>query len=92
MPRVYKQVSWKAEVDIDVEDFIYEFSDRDIEKLIKCLVEEGRLPKILNTYTKSQNLSISDVMWYETIEKLRINRLSLNDEETEIIEKIAKRF
>ena len=90
MPRFYQEV--EAEVDIDVEDFVYECSDRDIEKLIKCLVEEGKLPKTLTKYSQSQNLSVNDVLWYETISKIQSNRLSMTDEEIEIIEKIAKRF
>ena len=90
MPRFYQEV--EAEVDIDVEDFVYECSDRDIEKLIKCLVEEGRLPKTLTTYSQSQNLSVNDVLWFETISKIQGNRLAMTDEEIEIIEKIAKRF
>jgi predicted nucleic acid-binding protein len=90
MPRFYQEV--EAEVDIDVEDFVYECSDRDIEKLIKCLVEEDKLPKTLTTYSQSQNLSVNDVLWYETISKIQGNRLAMTDEEIEIIEKIAKRF
>ena len=90
MPRFYQEV--EAEVDIDVEDFVYECSDRDIEKLIKCLVEEGRLPKTLTKYGQSQNLSVNDVLWFETISKIQGNRLAMTDEEIEIIEKIAKRF
>jgi len=90
MPRFYQEV--EAEVDIDVEDFIYECSDREIEKLIKFLVEEGRLPKTLDTHTKSENLTATEIMWYESIEKIRNNRLSIPQEEIEMIEKIAKRF
>jgi len=87
MPRFYQDV--EAEVDIDVEDFIYECSDRDIEKIIKCLVEEGKLPKTLKPIT---GITFTEEMWNETIEKLRSNRLLLSDEEIDIIEKIAKRF
>jgi hypothetical protein len=90
MPRFYQEV--EAEVDIDVEDFVYECSDREIEKLIKYLIEEGKLPKKLDTYTKSQNLTYTEIMWYETIEKIRNNRLSISQEEIELIENIAKRF
>ena len=90
MPRFYQEV--EAEVDIDVEDFVYECSDKEIEKLIKYLIEEGKLPKTLDTYTKSQNLTYTEIMWYETIEKIRNNRLSISQEEIELIENITKRF
>lgn len=90
MPTFYQDV--EAEVDIDVEEFVDQCTDREIQKLIKCLVEEGRLPKTLTGYSQSQNLSLNDTMWYETTEKIRSNRLSLTTEEIEIIENIAKRF
>lgn len=90
MPRFYQEV--EADIDIDAEDFIYECSDRDIEKIIQLLIEEGRLPKTLEKHSKSQNLTLNDKMWYETTEKLRSNRLSLTNEEIEYIENISKRF
>jgi len=90
MPRFYQEV--EADIDIDVEDFIYECSDRDIEKIIQLLIEEGRLPKTLEKHSKSQNLTLNDKMWYETTGKLRDNRLSLTNEEIEYIENISKRF
>jgi hypothetical protein len=56
------------------------------------MVEEEKLPKTLTGYGPSQNLSINEIMWYETIEKIRSSRLSLTTEEIEIIENISKRF
>lgn len=90
MPTFYQDV--EAEVDIDVEEFIDSCSDREIQELIRYLVEEGRLPKTLTGYGPSQNLSVNETIWYETIEKIRSNRLTLIDEEIDIIENIAKRF
>lgn len=90
MPTFYQDV--EAEVDIDVEEFVDSCSAREIEKLIRYLVEDGSLPKTLTTYTQTQNLSLNDTLWYETIEKIRSNRLTLTDEEIDIIENIAKRF
>lgn len=90
MPTFYQDV--EAEVDIDVEEFVDQCSGREIEKLIRYLVEGGSLPKTLTTYTQTQNLSLNDTLKYETIEKIRSNRLSLTTEEIDLIEKIAKRF
>jgi hypothetical protein len=56
------------------------------------LIEEGKLPNFLTKYGQSQNLSVNDVLWFETISKIQGNRLAMTDEEIEIIEKIAKRF
>ena len=90
MPTFYQDV--EAEVDIDVEEFVDSCSVREIQELVRYLVEEGSLPKTLTTYTQTQNLSVNEVLWYESIEKIRSNRLTLTDEEIDIIENIAKRF
>lgn len=90
MPRFYQEV--EADIDIDVEEFFEECSDRDIEKFIQLLIEEGKLPKTLEKYSKSQNLTLTEKMWYETTEKIRNHRLSLTIEEIDIIENIAKRL
>jgi hypothetical protein len=86
MPTFYKDV--EAEVDVDIEEFVDECSDREIQILIRYMVEEGKL----TGYGPSQNLSVNETIWYETIEKIRSNRLTLTDEEIDIIENIAKRF
>lgn len=88
MPRFYQETN----IDIDVEEFFEVCSDRDIEKFIQLLVEEGSLPETLEKYSKSQNITLNDKMWYETTEKLRRNRFSLTNEEIEYIENISKRF
>ena len=90
MPTFYKDV--EAEVDVDIEEFVDECSDREIQILIRYMVEEGKLPNTLTGYEPSQNLSVNETIWYETIEKIRSNRLTLTDEEIDIIENIAKRF
>lgn len=90
MPRFYQEV--EVNIDIDVEEFFYECSDRDIEKFIQLLIEEGTLPKTLEKNSKAQNITLNDKMWYETIEKLRSNRITLTNEEIEFIEKISNRF
>ena len=90
MPTFYKDV--EAEVDVDIEEFVDECSDREIQILIRYMVEEGKLPKTLTGYGPPQNLSVNETIWYETIEKIRSNRLTLTDEEIDIIENIAKRF
>ena len=86
MPRI------EADIDIDVDELLEYCSNSEIEELIRLLLEKGKLPKTLEKHSKSQNLTLNEKMWYETIEKLRSNRLSLTNEEIEYIENISKRF
>jgi hypothetical protein len=90
MPTFYKDV--ETEVDVDIEEFVDGCSDREIQILIRYMVEEGKLPKTLEKYSKSQNLTLNEKMWYETTEKIRAHRLALTNEEIDIIENIAKRL
>lgn len=83
MPYIYTEV----EVDIDVEDFLDSCSRREKEELVKKL-KEGDLWED----TVSENASIMELEWNETLTKLSNARLQLTNEEEEIIKKIANRF
>jgi hypothetical protein len=77
----------EVEVDIDVDDFLESCSRREKEDLVKRLKE-------LNLWeeTASENLSIMDLEWKETLAKLANARLQLTNEEEEIIKKIANKY
>ena len=77
----------EVEVDIDVDDFLGSCSRREKEDLVKRLKE-------LNLWedTASENLSIMDLEWNETLTKLANARLRLTNEEEEIIKKIANKY
>jgi hypothetical protein len=77
----------EVEVDIDVDDFLESCSRREKEDLVRRLKE-------LNLWeeTASENLSIMDLEWKETLAKLANARLQLTNEEEEIIKKIANKY
>ena len=73
--------------DIDVDEFIDNCSSEEIEEMVKSLKERGFLNSI-----NSEDMSVNDFFWSQTIEKLAQNRLSLTSEEEEVINKIASQF
>jgi len=77
----------EVEVDIDVDDFLESCSRREKEDLVRRLKEGG-----LWEDTASENLSIMDLEWNETLTKLANARLRLTNEEEEIIKKIANKY
>jgi predicted nucleotidyltransferase len=89
MPSFTSYVETDVDVDIDVEEFIDQCSDEDIDEIIQILIEQGRMTKL---FTSSKHSLYTEQVWNETLNKLLINRLSLTNEEIEIIEKIVKRF
>ena len=83
MPYIYTEV----EVDIDVDDFVDSCSRREKEQLIKKL-KEGDLWED----TTSENLSLMELEWKETLTKLSNARLRLSNEEEAFIKKIANKY
>jgi hypothetical protein len=89
MPSFRSYVETDVDVDIDVEEFIEHCSKEDVEEIISLLVDGG---DILPSAVPTRNANFHDERWSENLEKLRLNRLSLTNEEIELIEKIATRF
>jgi hypothetical protein len=83
MPYIYTEV----EVDIDVDDFVDSCSRREKEQLVKKL-KEGDLWED----TTSENLSLMELEWKETLTKLSNARLRLSNEEEAFIKKIANKY
>jgi hypothetical protein len=89
MPKFYEMVEVEAEVWIDVEEFVNECSEKEVNKLIKVLVEDGHIKR---SEIKSKNQNLLDEMWQEKVEKILNNRLALTEEEIILVERIATRL
>jgi hypothetical protein len=73
--------------DIDIDEFIDSCSSEEIKEMAESLKERG----FLNP-TSTEESSVKDIFWFETLRKLEQNRLSLSNEEEKIIHIIASRF
>lgn len=73
--------------DIDIDEFIDSCSSEEIKEMVESLKERG----FLNP-TSTEESSVKDIFWFETLRKLEQNRLSLSNEEEKIIHVIASRF
>ena len=89
MPKFYEMVEVETEVWVDVEEFVNECSEKEIKKLIKVLIEDGHIKK---SEIKSKNHNLLDEMWQEKVEKILNNRLSLSEEDINLIENIASKL
>lgn len=89
MPKFYEMVEVEAEVWVDVNEFIDECSDKEIQKIITRLVEDGLVKR---GDVKNPKDNVLDEMWKEKVEKLFNNRIQLSTEEIDVIEKIANRL
>jgi hypothetical protein len=79
------------DVDVDVDDFIYQCNNREIKEVIEYLILEGHIePK--QVVRSNTSLSLIEYEFNEIIEKIQENRLRLTAEEDVLLKKIADRF
>lgn len=78
----------EAEVDLSVEDIYENLSDREVNKLIDLLVEEGDVISV-RQQTKNDTNNFLDDEWKYALVKLINNRHRLTTEQEEIIHQIA---
>ena len=77
-------------IDIDVDDILWNMSDREKQELVDELYDDGYVPKQMGVSESESN--ILDIVWQNTISKLSKGRLMITPEEEEIISKIANRL
>ena len=85
MPEISAYVNVDVEVDID--EFLSSCTEREIQKLIDYLIEDGY---IKNNNPKLKNLI--ELEWEQTIYNLLEKRLSISNEDEETIKKISKKY
>ena len=86
MPHFYKDV--EAEINLSVDEFIEECSEKDINEFVDTLKATNRWI-ILNSDKRN---SLPEIEFNETLTKIYQNRLQLTNEEDELLRKIASRF
>ena len=85
MARVYID----TDVDIDVDDFLEECSEREIEEVIKWLNYNDYLS---HSSINERSKNLMDLEWDKAIDKLHSNRIQLTPSEEEFIKTIANRL
>lgn len=83
MPYFYSE----AEVDIDVDEFVFACNPREIEKLIKVLKDENHL----DNFTTNDAVSLQQEAFNESLKKLKKSYFQLSNEDIETIQNIAKK-
>ena len=87
MPSFNKYVDVEVEIDLSIDDILWELSDKEKVKLVERLIEDG--------YALEQaqwNQSLAEWEFDRVITKITDNRLRLTSEEDAILKKIADRF
>jgi len=87
MPSFSKYVDVEIEIDLSIDDILWELSDKEKVKLVERLIEDG--------YALEQaqwNQSLAEWEFDRVITKITDNRLRLTSEEDTILKKIADRF
>jgi hypothetical protein len=79
------------DVDVDVDDFMYQCNNREIKEVIEYLIEEGHIEpqQVVGSNTST---SLLEYEFNEMLQKIQENRLRLTFEEDALLKKIADRF
>lgn len=80
----------RISIDVDIDDMLYNLSDREKQKLVDELYDDGFVQTQISTDDSNNNLL--DVMWTESVTKLLNNRHMLTSEDEEIIKKISNKI
>jgi hypothetical protein len=80
----------RISIDVDIDDVLYNLSDREKQKLVEELYDDGFVQTQISTDDSNNNLL--DVMWTESVTKLLNNRHMLTSEDEEIIKKISNKI
>lgn len=82
---------YEGEIDIDIDEFLGALNSKEINELIKALVDDGHLPKS-TVKLKNNEYFPSERNFEEALDKLHGKCYQLTKEEEEIILKISNRF
>lgn len=78
-------------IDVDMDDILWDLSDRDKQKLVDDLYDDGFTPKEIK---KKENppVGAAESLFNDSLEKLRGKWNMLTELEEQTINNIAKRF
>ena len=79
----------KFEMDIYLDEFLWELSSSEKNELVDLLVEDGYAIKIDNS---NNGQSVTEWEFAKIITKIANNRVMLTAEEEELLKKISDRF
>jgi hypothetical protein len=81
--------NFDANVDIDVDDFISNCSEREIKELIGALKGDGHLP---NYFPTNEKMSFLEESFVKKMSELSSHYIRLSREDEEILEKLFKKY
>jgi len=83
-------IFYSDEIDLEPDEYLNACNSREIEELIKALIEDGHIKK---PHTKrTDKVSINEEKFNESLNKIAANYVVLTVEEEEFINNIAKRL
>jgi hypothetical protein len=82
-------------VDVNLDDILNRLSDRELQRLVDDLYDDGYYQAKLEEKLASDDdstVSLNEQLFRREVSKIHSNYLNLTNEEIQIIEGIAKRF
>jgi hypothetical protein len=87
MPSFSKYVDVEVDIDLSIDDILWELDSREKEELVERLIEDGYALEII-----PNSESIYEWEFNKIIKKITDNRVMLTAEEDALLKKISDRF
>lgn len=81
-----------VDLDIDVDDFLSECSNREIKELINALIEDGHLNKNPLVLDPKAKLSAAEEEYINKLHVISSKYYSMTEEELEMIDKLYNKY
>lgn len=83
---------FEATVDVDVDEFLYECSSKEILEIVQCLKDDGYIPDFDMSPADIKNITYDQKEFYKMIDILSKSYLRITPEDLDVLEKIAKKY
>jgi hypothetical protein len=79
-------------IDVDIEDILYDMTDQEIQKMIDGLYEDGYTPTQLSVGVPEEQKNIIDLEWDMLVHKMSKSRLQISSEDEQTIRNILSKY
>jgi phenylpyruvate tautomerase PptA (4-oxalocrotonate tautomerase family) len=79
-------------IDIDIDDILWDLSDREKQELVDELYDDGYVPKQISGGVSEEEKNVLDLEWDELVKKISKLRLQITNEDEETIRKILNKY
>ena len=83
---------FETTVDLEVDEFLYECTPKEITELVQCLKDDGYIPDFDMTPTDIKNITYDQEEFYKMIGILSKSYLRITPEDLDVLKELTKKY